>query len=81
MQAIYLALLNNVDYETEFNCQDDLATFTEFIKSIGLVNKTVTINKKSIKSAWVPVSYFKPEIRKKFIKLVSKLLVNFQNRY
>jgi hypothetical protein len=79
LQALYLAFVNNVDYETEFDCHDELKTFLDFMKSEGgQLNRSVTISKKSIKTSWMPLNFFEPKLRKKLIKLVSKLLFNFQ---
>ena len=74
LKALYIAFLNTVDYNQEFGCQDDLKVFLEFIKSKeGLMNKTVTINRKSLKASWIPLLYFEPIIRKKLIKLVRNI--------
>ena len=81
LQALYLALVNNVDYQTEFGCKDELKVFHEFMKNNGgLMNRAVTINKKSIKTSWMPLSYFEPELRKKLIKLVRESSRLYKNQ-
>ena len=70
-QALYLALVNSVDFVNEFNCMDELKTFYELIKANGgLLNRSVTINKKSMKTTWIALQYFQSDTRKKIIKLV-----------
>ena len=67
--------MNTVDYETEFGCQDELKTFADFLRSEGaILNKTVTISKKSMKSSWIPLTFFDSGERKKIIKLVRIIL-------
>ena len=63
--------MNSIDFTQEFNCQDELKTFSELIKAIGgTINQTVTINRKSLKTSMIPLQYFEPDLRKKMIKLV-----------
>ena len=77
-QALYVALVNNVDYSLEFGCQEELKIFHDFIKSKGgILNKSVTINRKSIKTSWIPVQFFEPEFRKKLIKMVIIFAVTY----
>ena len=63
--------MNSIDFTQEFNCQDELKTFSELIKANGgTINKSVTINRKSLKTSMIPLQYFEPDLRKKMIKLV-----------
>ena len=80
-QALYLALGNTVDFIQEFKCQDELKSFYELIKSNGgTINKSVTINRKSLKTSMIPLQYFEPDLRKKMIKLVRLLRVSVECR-
>ena len=70
-QELYLAFVNNVEYRQEFNTDEELDVFKEFIRSKdGILNKSITVNKKSLKSSWIPLNYFLLDIRKKIMKLV-----------
>ena len=54
---------------------DDVKAFYEFIKSNGgHLNRSVTINKKSMKTSWIPLHHFQSELKRKIIKLVRDFL-------
>ena len=65
LQDLLLAFVRTIDYRTYFGLDDDISTFTQFIKEHKGLN-----GKKTHYASAIPLLFFELELRKRLIKLV-----------
>ena len=73
-QDLLLAFVRTIDYRTHFGLDDDISTFTQFIKEHkGLLERRINTDlngKKTHYASAIPLMFFELEFRKRLIKLV-----------